>query len=239
MSLPIVAATAFGAVASFGAVGVQTKLRSRPEKSDGRSLLAIRDAMSDRVLARHRVVRRQVELADQLAPAMQLVVGNLRIGRNVLASLAEVSESVGDPLGSLLREVVAEAKLGAQVGDVLLAVAEREHNRHLAIIASALVLHGRHGGSLVEILETVIETIEEEDKLRRDLRAVTADGRLSAAVLLAMPPVVLLFVSALNPGYASPLVTTPLGLAMSGCAVILGGVGWRWLHVLSNPEISL
>jgi tight adherence protein B len=223
----------------MGAVGVQQKWRQRAGVSDRLSLSGIRDAMSERVLARRRVVHRQTELADQLAPAMQLVVGNLRIGRNVLASLEEVSDSVGEPLGGLLREVVAEAKLGAQVGDVLLAVAQRERNRHLAIIASALVLHGRHGGSLVEILETVIETVEEEDKLRRDMRAVTADGRLSAAVLLAMPPFVLLFVSAMDPGYAAPLVTTPIGLTMSAFAIVLGGVGWRWLHVLSNPEISL
>lgn len=118
-------------------------------------------------------------------------------------------------------------------------VADREENRHLAIVASALVLHGRHGGSLVEILETVIETVEEEDRLRRDLRSVTADGRLSAAVLLAMPPVVLVFVSAMSPGYAAPLVTSPLGIAMSTTAAVLGVIGWRWLHRLGNPEIAL
>lgn len=239
MSTPILAASAFGAVASIGAVGAQAWWKSPSASSRLREVSETRDSVVDRVKARHRETKRKDDLADQLAPAMQLVVGNLRIGRNVVASLSEVSDSVADPLGGLLREVVAEAKLGAQVGDVLLAVAQREENRHLAIIASALVLHGRHGGSLVEILETVIETIEEEDRLRRDMRSVTADGRLSASVLLAMPPVVLLFISALNPGYAKPLVTTPLGLAMSACAVLLGGVGWRWLHVLSNPEITL
>lgn len=235
MSTPVVAAMAFGTVASVGAHSLWP-LAGPTNDANGPSG---RVGPLSRVRIERGEKRRREQLAEQLAPALQLVIGNLRIGRNVLASLAEVSDSVADPLGGVLREVVAEAKLGAPVGDVLLAVAQREENRHLAIVASALILHGRHGGSLVEILETVGETIEEEDRLRRDMRSVTADGRLSAAVLLAMPPVVLLFVSAINPGYAAPLVTTPLGLFMSGCAVVLGTMGWKWLHVLSNPEITL
>lgn len=238
MSAPLVAAMAFGTVASVGAFSAQS-LRRNGGSSEAAEAGAKRPDLVERIRAARSEKHRRELLAEQLAPALQLVIGNLRIGRNVLASLAEVSDSIADPLGGVMREVVAEAKLGAQVGDVLLGVAQREESRHLGIIASALILHGRHGGSLVEILETVGETIEEEDRLRRDMRSVTADGRLSAAVLLAMPPVVLLFISAINPGYAGPLVTTRIGLLMSGCAVVLGGVGWKWLRVLSNPEITL
>lgn len=183
--------------------------------------------------------KRVDELSEQLAPALQLVVGNLRIGRNVLASVADVADAVADPLRGILQEAVTEAKLGTPVGEVLSVIADREQSRHLRIVASALSLQAKHGGSLVEILETVIETIEEEDRLRRDVKSVTADARLSAVVLLAMPPVVLLLISVLSPGYASPLVTTRLGLTLIGLGVVLAGVGWRWLRSLANPEITL
>lgn len=179
------------------------------------------------------------ELSEQLAPALQLVVGNLRIGRNVLASIADVADAVAEPLRGILREVVTEAKLGTPIGDVLARIAETEDSRHLRIVASALSLQARHGGSLIEILETVIETVEEEDRLRRDVKSVTADARLSAVVLLAMPPVVLLLISVLSPGYAAPLVTTKLGLSLVGIGAVLAVVGWRWLHSLANPEITL
>ncbi len=231
MSSTVLAASAFGGAASLGAVQLAPFVRRRIH---GRPTNPV-----DRIKAIRTERARSSAIEDQLAPALQLIVGNLRVGRNVVASFSEVAEAVPEPLGGLLREVVAEAKLGTPAGEVLMTVAERESNRHLAIVASALVLHGRHGGSLVEILETVIETVEEEDRLRRDLRSVTADGRLSAVVLLAMPPVVLVFVSAMSPGYAAPLVTTPLGIAMSGTAAVLGAVGWRWLHRLGNPEIAL
>jgi Flp pilus assembly protein TadB len=54
-----------------------------------------------------------------------------------------------------------------------------------------------------------------------------------------MPPVVLLLISVLSPGYASPLVTTKLGLSLVGVGAVLAVVGWRWLHSLANPEITL
>jgi len=182
--------------------------------------------------------RRSQELADQLAPALQLIIGHLRIGGNVLSSLSEVSETTAEPLKSILQEVVAEARLGTPVEEVLQTVALREDDRHLNIVASAIGLHARHGGSLVEILDSVTETIEEEDRLRRDIRSATADGRLSATVLLAMPPVSLALVSLLSPDYATPLITEPLGRAMSVTAVVLGVTGWRWLRVLGNPRVA-
>lgn len=231
MTSALIAASAFGGAASIGALQLAPLVRRRVGSRPVDPAARVRAFRAER--------GRAAALEDQLAPALQLIVGNLRVGRNVVASLAEVADAVPDPLGGVLRGAVAEANLGTPVGDVLMRASEREHNRHLAIVASALVLHGRHGGSLVEILETVIETVEEEDRLRRDMRSVTADGRLSAAVLLAMPPVVLVFVSAMSPGYAAPLVTTPLGVTMSATAAVLGVVGWRWLHKLGNPEIAL
>ena len=176
-------------------------------------------------------------IGEELAPALQLIVGQLRVGRGVVAAIAEVAETIPDPLGEILQEVVAEARVGTPIEEVLSRVAEREGERHLGVVASALGLHSRHGGSLVKILESVIETIEEEDRLHRDIRSLTADARLSAIVLLAMPPVMLVFVSVFSPGYASPLLTDPLGRAMSISGCMLAFVGWRWLKYLGNPEV--
>lgn len=176
-------------------------------------------------------------IAEELAPALQLIVGQLRIGRNVVSAIAEVSDTVQDPLGGILKDVVSEVRLGTPIDEVMHAWADREHNRHLGVVASAIGLHARHGGSLVEILETVIDTIEEEDRLRRDIKSVTADGRLSATVLMGMPPVMLLLVSILSPGYASPLVNDPIGRAMGCVGLILGAVGWKWLRNLSSPRV--
>ena len=181
--------------------------------------------------------RRQEALADELGPALQMIIGHLRIGRNASAALVEVAESCSGPLKEVLTEVVAEARLGSPLDEVLTSVSEREGNRHLGIVASAIGLHARHGGSLVEILDTVVETIEEEDRLRRDIKSLTADGRLSAKVLLAMPPAMLAIISVLSPGYATPLANTSFGRMLALVGVVLGLVGWQWLRHLATPKV--
>ena len=181
--------------------------------------------------------KRRERLADQLAPALQLVVGHLRIGRNVTAAFSEVAAETEGPLGELFSEVLSEVRLGASLDESLQVVADREGDRHLGVVASAIGLQSRHGGSLVEILETVVETIEEEDRLRRDIRSLTADGRLSAQVLLAMPIAMLVLVTILSPGYTAPLIEHPTGRAMSASGIVLGLVGWRWLRALSTPKV--
>jgi len=181
--------------------------------------------------------KRRERLADQLAPALQLIVGHLRIGRNVTSAFSEVAAETPAPLGDLLNEVLSEVRLGSSLDETLQLVADREGDRHLGVVSSAIGLQSRHGGSLVEILETVVETIEEEDRLRRDIRSLTADGRLSAQVLLAMPPAMLVMVTILSPGYTAPLVEHPMGRAMAISGVVLGLVGWRWLRALSTPKV--
>lgn len=182
--------------------------------------------------------RRRDEISAQMSPALSMIVGNLRIGRNVLGAIAEITDSVPEPLQSVLREIVTDVRLGGTVEDVVMRIAEREANPHLKVVASALSLHAQHGGSLVEILETVTESIEEEDRLHRDIRSLTADARLSAIVLMVMPVVAVVVVSLLSPGYMSPLVTEPAGRAMSVSALVLGAVGWRWLRALGQPEVT-
>jgi tight adherence protein B len=190
------------------------------------------------VRARRLARRRNEQISAQLSPALSLIVGNLRIGRNVLGAISEVIDTVSDPLQSILREIVTDVRLGEAVEEVVMRIAQREANPHLAVVASALSLHAHHGGSLVEILETVAETIEEEDRLVRDVRSLTADARLSAIVLMVMPLVAVVVVTLLSPGYMAPLVTEPAGQVMSVSAVLLGVVGWRWLRALGRPEVT-
>jgi tight adherence protein B len=182
--------------------------------------------------------KRSDQLVNQLSPALEQMIGHLAIGSNVIAALSEVSENCADPLGGLLREVLAQVRLGDTLDEVLQTISDRENDRHLGVVASAIGLHSRHGGSLVEILGTVAETIEEEDRLRRDIASLTADGRISAQVLLAMPIIMFVVISLLSPGYTSPLFNSSLGRMLSMSGIVLGTVGWMWLRSLSTPKVT-
>jgi len=193
--------------------------------------------VGDSVVKKRAARKRSEALAAGLAPALQLLVDNLRVGRDLVSALAEVSESADEPVASLFGTVVSEVRLGARVDAAFASVADSEGDRHLSVVASAVGLNIEFGGNLVEILGSVIESLEEEDRLRRDIDSLTADGRLSSTVLLALPVLTLIVVSVLSPGYASPLIDEPVGRLMSGAGVILGVIGWLWLRALSNPEV--
>jgi len=181
--------------------------------------------------------RRTAALAAGLAPALQLLVDNLRVGRDLVSAMAEVAKAADEPVATIFSTVVAEVRLGARVDAAIAAIADAEGDRHLDVVSSAIGLNAEFGGNLVEILSSVIESIEEEDRLRRDIDSLTADGRLSSTVLLVLPVITLVVVSVLSPGYASPLLEDPLGRMLSMVGVVLGLVGWLWLRRLSTPEV--
>ena len=250
MNSTLISALAFGAASAVMVFVVQNMFKEWRVRQHAQQLVGLRAVKQNysnrpnrlRTLnwkpwQKRRARERSDLIGSELASALQLIVGQLRVGRGVLAAIAEVAETVPEPLGGILQEVVAEARIGTPIEEVLQRVADREGERHLGVVASALGLHFRHGGSLIEIMESVIETVEEEDRLHRDIRSLTADARLSAGVLLAMPPAMLLFVSVFSPGYSSPLINDPLGRVMSIVGVTLAFIGWRWLRYLGNPEV--
>lgn len=250
MSRSVAGAVAFAAAAALATTQLESAVRGRRERRRVRAQAGLAPSTlgwaaaprrlrisMPRPLRARRLRRRSERLSSQLAPALALIVGHLRIGRTFTAAVSEVVDAVDEPLRSLLSETVEETRLGTPLDVVLQRIAAREGDRHLSVVASAIGLQARHGGSLVEILEGVGETIEEEDRLRRDVRTLTADNRISARVLLALPPVMLVVVSVLNPGYAAPLATDPLGRRMSIAGVALAIVGWRWLRRLGDPEV--
>ena len=182
--------------------------------------------------------KRQRALNDALAPALQRIVDQLHVGRTISAAIEASVEHASDPLDGIFRRVISDNNVGIPIDVSLTTIAAEERNRHLDIIASALALHAQHGGSLTDILVAVLESIEEEDRLRRDLLTLTADARLSANVLLAMPIGALVITSLLSPGYATPLIESSAGRFMSVSGAVLGMLGVQWLRHLAQPETA-
>jgi len=200
--------------------------------------LGVIPALVARSLNKRTARKRQRALNDALAPALQRIVDQLHVGRTVSAAIEASVEHASDPLDGIFRRVISDNNVGIPIDVSLTTIAAEERNRHLDIIASALALHAQHGGSLTDILVAVLESIEEEDRLRRDLLTLTADARLSANVLLAMPIGALVITSLLSPGYATPLIESSAGRFMSVSGAVLGMLGVLWLRHLAQPETA-
>lgn len=182
--------------------------------------------------------RRRRGLADQLPDALQLIVGSLRSG----FSLAQAVDAVGrdlppGTLASAFGRVAAETRIGSDIGDALERAAERLGSEDLAWVAMAVRIQRDAGGNLAEILDTTVETLRERERLRRHVWALSAEGRLSAYILIVLPILMAGWMFFIRRSYLTPLWTTPLGLLMLFGAVLLVVIGSFWISRLVRVEV--
>lgn len=186
---------------------------------------------------RWRTHRRQSQFATQLPDALALVASSLRTGFSLPQALDAVAADVAEPLGTEFGRALAEARLGGDVEDALERVAERMESEDMRWTVMAMRIQHEVGGNLAETLRATVATVRERAMLRRMVRALSAEGRLSAYVLIALPVGMGLYLFATNRDYLSALWTTLLGLAMLVVAAIGLVVGTVWMNKTVKVEV--
>lgn len=175
---------------------------------------------------RMRADRKRRMFADQLPDNLQVIASAMRSGQTFVGALKAVLEDAPEPSARELRRAVLDEQLGIPLADALAQVTERMRSqdfKHVAIVAS---LQRETGGNTAEVIELVAETVRQRIEIRRLVRSLTAQGRLSGGVLAGLPVALLLFISLINPGYVHPLYHTTTGLVALGVSmglVVCGG----------------
>lgn len=165
--------------------------------------------------------------ADQLPDNLQVVASAMRAGQTFIGSLKAVLEDAPEPSKRELRRAVMDEQIGIPLADALSQVTERmksEDFQHVAVVAA---LQRETGGNTAEVIELVAETVRERIEIRRMVRGLTAQGRLSGGILSMLPVFLLIFISMMNPTYVHPLFHTTTGLIALGVSltlVIAGGL---------------
>jgi tight adherence protein B len=173
--------------------------------------------------------RRLKAFEGQLPDTLQLLAGTLRAGYSLPQGLDAVSIEIADPMGHELRRAITEAQLGRELEDALANIAERLDSPDFAWAVMAIGIQREVGGNLAEVLLTVAETMIQRDRLRREVNALTAEGRVSAAILSMLPPGLGLVMWVMNPDYVGVLFSRTIGYVMVGLAVVSGLVGLAWM----------
>lgn len=181
--------------------------------------------------------RRRKQFASLLPDTLQLLASTLRAGFSLMQGVEAVSTEVAEPMGRELRRVVTESRLGRPLEEALEAVAERMDSPDFAWAVMAIRIQREVGGNLAELLVTVADTMVERERLRRDVDALTAEGRVSAIVLGLLPFGLGIFILGANPGYMDPLFEETIGRIMLFGALILMGVGFIWMKKTIEVEI--
>jgi tight adherence protein B len=196
----------------------------------GAILLAAFAAIGARVLLEVKATKRQEAFADQLGDNLQLIAGSVRAGYGLVQAIDTVGHEALSPTAEEFRRIVAEINLGRDTGEALRASAERTKCEDFTWVVEAMDVHRAVGGDLSELLESVASTIRERTQLRRKVQALSAEGRLSAIVLLALPFAIGGFVTVSNPGYMDELYKTGIGQGLIVTGLVLMGIGVYWMR---------
>lgn len=181
--------------------------------------------------------RRRRAFQSQLPEALQLVSSSLRSGRSLLQGLQALAHEVAEPMSSELGRALAQIRLGRQVEDALDDLAMRMGSEDARLVVSAVRMQRQIGGNLAELLTKVAETMVARDRLRGEVRALTAEGRMSAIVVGGLPIALGFLMYAIDPGYVSVLFRDPLGQSMLAGAAGLAVAGVVWMKKTMEVEI--
>lgn len=170
------------------------------------------------LLMRARAVR-LIRFNDRLADALALISGGLRAGFPFIQTLDMVRREIPGPVGREFGRAFQEIQLGAPVEEALADLASRVRSQELDLVVTAVLIQREIGGNLAEVLDNIAATIRERLQIRREIRALTAQGRLSGWIIGLLPVAVAAALLVINPGYLNPLVETAGGRLALAAAV--------------------
>ncbi len=183
------------------------------------------------------VARRQKRFAAQLPDALTTLAGSLRAGRSLGQGIEALSRELRDPMGRELRKVVAEVRLGCTLAEALADAATRIASPDFRWAVLAVQIQSEVGGNLAELLDQVSATMRERARMKGEVKALTAEGRASAMMLVIMVPGLGLAMWAMNPSYMAPLFTTGTGKMLIGISAVMISGGYAWMNSMVKIDV--
>ena len=181
--------------------------------------------------------RRLAAIQGQLADTLMVIASSMRAGHSFLQSLDSAAKEIDEPAAGEFGRVLREIRLGRDTDDALEALVERVGSQDLEWAVTAIAVQRKIGGNLAEVLETVANTIRERDTLRRQMRVLSAESRISVVVLTVLPILIAIYLMVVNPDYLRTLTTTTPGKIISISALALMGIGYLWMKRIVKLDV--
>jgi tight adherence protein B len=190
-------------------------------------LIGLSVILIPRSIVNSRLRKRRDAFAEQLPDNLQVMASAMRAGHSFIGALAVVVEDSPEPSCSEFGRVVADEQFGVPLEEAIRRAVVRMDNRDLAQVGLVAAMQQETGGNTAEVLDRVVDTIRERFELRRLVKTLTAQGRMSRWVVSLLPVGLLFAISALNPSYMAPLFDKPIGrllLVMAAVLVVSGSL---------------
>jgi tight adherence protein B len=182
-----------------------------------------------------RRARRFREFEKHFPEALDLLSRAVRAGHAITTGLEMVSKELPDPVAGEFRTTFEEQNFGLPLRDALLNLTERVPLLDVRFFVTAMLIQKETGGNLAEILTNLARVIRDRFRIRGEVRIRTAQGRMTAAILIALPPLMMVMLNTMNPSYMKPLFHDTLGhwmLLTAGVLQVIGAILlWKIVHI--------
>ena len=178
------------------------------------------------------------EKFEELFPeAIDTLARAVRAGHAFTTALEMITNEVGEPVSGEFRQLYEEQKFGMPVRDALINLTERMPLVDVKFFVTAVMLQRETGGNLAEILDNLSYVIRERFKIQRQVRVYTAQGRLTMALLMGMPPIIVTVMIVLNPSFIRPLFSDPIGHTLLVVGIVLQTVGYFVIRKIIRIQV--
>jgi tight adherence protein B len=186
---------------------------------------------------RHRADKRRQAFEDQIPDLLTIMANSLRAGQSFEQAMAVVAEEGMEPASSEFRRLLSQQHLGISPEDSLRRLADRMRSEAFDWVVMATTIQRQVGGNLAELYQRIAATLRERQQLRREIRTLSAEGRISALILILLPFGIGGFILTFNREYASLLYTTTAGRVMltaAGAGMVAGVI---WIRRIISVEL--
>jgi tight adherence protein B len=187
--------------------------------------------------ASYRRTKRFEKFEELFPEAIDTLARAVRAGHAFTTALEMITDEVAEPVAGEFRQLYEEQKFGMPVRDALLNLTERMPLVDVKFFVTAVMLQRETGGNLAEILDNLSYVIRERFKIQRQVRVYTAQGRLTMALLMGMPPIIVTVMLILNPAFIRPLFSDPIGHMLLVAGITLQTVGYFVIRKIIRIQV--
>ncbi len=173
---------------------------------------------------------RLLQFEQQLPDALDVISRALRAGNPFVETLRVVAEEMDDPIATEFGITFSDLNYGVSIRSGFMALLERIPNVGLAAMVTAVLVQRETGGNMAEILDRIASVLRQRMRFQRRLKTLTAEGRMSATILVLMPFVLALVLAFIAPDYLPMLLDSPIGIQLIGLALLIMGFGIWWIR---------
>lgn len=232
MQTPRASRLAWGAMAAAAAAPVGLRLAGPVGALAG----AVVVATAGRAMSARREAARREAVERQLRDAVATLAAGVRAGLSVRRALQEAAGESEEPLRALLEEVLRGLALGRPIEEALGPLARSGLSADIRLLVALLEVHSRTGGDLPTLLDEVSEVIAQRAAVRRELRALTAQGRASGAVLAVLPIAFVSLLSGTSGDGLGAFYRTLPGSALLAAGLACDLLGFVWIRRIARPR---